>query len=463
MTKPERWKAAVEDAMPAVLARLKDYVSRPSVSAQKKGIGEAARFAAALIAKAGGRAKILKEPGANPLVYGFFPAGTKGNPAKTLLFYNHYDVQPPEPLAEWDTFPFSAEVRDGRLFGRGTADNKADFVARLQAVQIVKDSEGGLPCHIKFLVEGEEEIGSPNLERYLKKYADLFRADGCIWEFGGKNEKGQLEIACGVKGIAYFELTCRTADADIHSSAGAIIDNAAWRLVRALASMKNAEHEILVEGFSDGIREPAPEEREAAKKLPFDEKVLRDVYGLKRPLITGKKGIDPREAMVFHPTMTICGIWSGYTGEGTKTVLPKEAKAKIDCRLVPEQDPAHVFACIQKHLAAKGFADIQVEWLNGQRAHRSDLKDPFIRHVIRSAAEAYGREAAVWPNAGGTGPMHLFGRYLHVPIASVGVGWYGSRAHAPNENIRLSDLQEGILFLVHLLSGLSLLWPPENS
>jgi acetylornithine deacetylase/succinyl-diaminopimelate desuccinylase-like protein len=434
---------------------LKQYVSLPTISAQNTAIPETVEFVVQMIHEAGGQTEVYNDLGGNPVIKGFFQAGPNGDPTKTLLFYNHYDVQPPEPLDEWETEPFKPEIRDGKLFARGVSDNKGDLVARLTAIKVLQSVSGGLPCNIKFLIEGEEEIGSPNLAPYLQKYREQFQADACIWEFGGKDDQERISMVAGLKGMAYLELTCVGADIDIHSSVGAYVDNAAWRLVQALATMKNQQNEILVEGFYDGIEEPTEAVLEAVHALPFNEEGVAQLYGLKRPLITKAKSVDPREAMVLQPTMTICGLVSGYTGEGSKTVLPKSAKAKIDCRLVPGQDPDHILECVQKHLEKHGFNDITVTSLNGQKAYRSDFNHPFIRHVMESAQEVYGKEGVLAPNSAGTGPMYDFGVQLGLPIVSTGVGWVGSKAHAPNESIRLNDFEEGIVHMAHMLAGFS--------
>ncbi|WP_251552094.1 M20/M25/M40 family metallo-hydrolase [Neobacillus muris] len=442
--------AAVEKAVEV----LKQYLSYPTVSAQQLAIPETVEFVVKMIREAGGTAEVLDDLPGNPVVYGYFPAGSKGDSGKTLLFYNHYDVQPPEPLDEWISEPFHPVIRDGKLFARGVADNKGDLVARLTAIQILQKVNGGLPCNVKFLVEGEEEIGSPNLAPFLEKYRDKFKADACIWEFGEKDVDDRISMVAGLKGMAYLELSCVGADIDIHSSVGAYVDNAAWRLVQALATMKNQQNEILVEGFFDGIEEPSEAVLQAIHHLPFDQESVSSMYGLKRPLITEAKGQDPREAMVLEPTMTICGIVSGYTGEGAKTVLPKSAKVKIDCRLVPGQDPDHILACVQRHLEKHGFHDIEAVMINGQKAYRSDFNHPFIRHVMDTAKEVYGKEGVLAPNAAGTGPMYIFGEQLQLPIVSTGVGWAGSKAHAPNESIKLKDFEEGIIHMAYMLLGL---------
>lgn len=446
-------KHEANELVPAALDVLKQYLKFPTVSAQNLAIPETVQFVVKMIEDANGEAEILDDLDGNPVIYGFFPAGSNGDSTKTLLFYNHYDVQPPDPLDEWESEPFEPTMREGKLFARGVADNKGDLIARLTAIKVLQNVQGGLPCNIKFLIEGEEEIGSPNLAPYLEKYSDRFQADACIWEFGGKDEQNRISMVAGIKGMAYLELTCFGADIDMHSSVGAYVDNAAWRLVQALATMKNQKNEILVEGFFDGIEEPSDSVKQAVHALPFNEEAVLNLYGLKRPLITKAKGEDPREAMVLQPTMTICGLVSGYTGEGAKTVLPKSAKAKMDCRLVPGQDPNHILECVQKHLEKHGFHDIKVTMVNGQKAYRSDFNHPFISHVMETATQVYGKEGILAPNSAGTGPMFEFGEKLQLPIVSTGVGWVGSKAHAPNESIRLQDFEDGIVHMAYMLQG----------
>nr|WP_156324529.1 M20/M25/M40 family metallo-hydrolase [Bacillus sp. FJAT-27245] len=449
----EDLKKYTKEQVPGAVEILKEYLRLPTISAQNTAIPETVAFVVNMVREAGGETQVLDDLGGNPVVYAFFAAGEGGDPEKTLLFYNHYDVQPPDPLEEWHSAPFNPVIVDGILYARGVADNKGDLVARLAAINVLQKAEGGLPCNIKFLIEGEEEIGSPNLAPYLEKYKDLFAADACIWEFGGKDAEDRINMVAGIKGMAYLELSCIGADIDMHSSVGAYVDNAAWRLVQALATMRNERNEIKVEGFYDGIIPPTEEELAAVRALPFNEGATATLYGLKRPLITAAKGEDPREAMVFHPTMTICGLESGYTGDGAKTVLPKSAKAKVDCRLVPGQDPDHILDCVEKHLEKHGFHDVKVTSLNGQKAYRSDYNHPFIQHVIATANDVYDAGCVLAPNSAGTGPMFIFGETLQLPIVSTGVGWVKSKAHAPNESIRLADFEQGIVHMAHMLAG----------
>jgi acetylornithine deacetylase/succinyl-diaminopimelate desuccinylase-like protein len=443
-----RLKESIDSSLPTSIERLKDLCALPSISAQKLMIPETVDYLKELIERLGGQLQVLDEcPGSNPVILATFEAGPNGNSNKTLLFYNHYDVQPPEPLEEWDSVPFDLTEQDGKLSARGVADNKGDLMARLTAIEVLQNLAGGLPCNVKFIIEGEEEIGSPNLAYYLEKYKHLLQADACIWEHADRDEKDRVQLMAGVKGMAYMELTCESADMDLHSKLGAIVENAAWRLNHALSSMKNNENEILVEGFYDGVQPPTEIEKNYITKIPFDQEAIKELYGLRQPFIAE----NPNEALVLNPTMTICGFESGYYGEGSKTVLPKKAIAKLDCRLVPGQNPEHIFQCIQTHLIKNGYSDVKVKLLNSVAPYRSDLSHPFVSLMVRTAEEIYQTEVILSPNNAGTGPMADFGNLLQIPIVSTGVGWVNSRLHAPNESIRISDYVEGIAHIAHII------------
>jgi acetylornithine deacetylase/succinyl-diaminopimelate desuccinylase-like protein len=442
-------RATCGQEMERAVAELQQLVRQPSVAAQGVGISETVKLVTELVEASGGTVQVLTEgvPG-NPVIYAEF----EGESDRTLLFYNHYDVQPAEPLAEWTTPPFGGEVHDGNIFGRGTSDNKGEIAARLAAIRALRQQNGGhLPCRVKFLIEGEEEIGSPALYPALERYADLFKADGCIWEFGDVDREGRPQLYGGVKGMAYMQFWVRHAAVDMHSSLAAVVDNAAWRLTWALSTIKAPNGQVLVPGFYDQIEPATAAQREVAARIPFNAEGLKEVYGLRRPLLTEQFGTEPIDALVFQPTCTICGLEAGYTGSGSKTVLPKEAQAKIDCRLVPGQDPVEIFAKFQSHLEAQGFTDVSGELLSGQRAYWTDPAHPFVDLVIRTARDAWGVEPVYHLSAAGTGPMHPFGNLLKVPVISTGTGYYGSRAHAPDEHIRLADFQKGILHMALLL------------
>lgn len=436
------------------MERFYDYLRLESVSAQGRQIKQTAEAVQALIENTGGESKVLKLEGAHPVVYGFFEAGPTGDSEKKLLFYDHYDVQPEDPLDEWRTEPFEPTVKEGILYARGVSDNKANLMARINAIEAYKNTEGGLPVNVKFFVEGEEEIGSPHVDDYLKTYADLFAADVCIWEAGSKDSDERLGISAGIKGIAYYEARVTSADIDMHSSLAAIADNSAWRLVQALASMRNVKNEITVDGFYDMMTPPTELEKKVLAEMPFDPDASKQNYGLKHSLITDQLTYSPEEALVFYPTLTISGLLSGYTGLGTKTILPRQALAKIDVRLVPGYEPDKVTKLLREHLDKNGFEDVELELLTSVMPFRTNLEDSFVKTVIDSAKKVYGEDKVVLePNSAGTGPMYGFGKYLNVPILGSGTEWVKSGAHAPNENIRLSDFYQGVEHMVVLLES----------
>lgn len=448
------YQAISKDYSDKYMGDLNDYLRYESVSAQGRQIPETAAFVESMIKKANGQAEILHDLGGNPVVYGYFPAGKEGNPNKTLLFYNHYDVQPEDPIEEWVTEPFEPTVKDGMLFARGVSDNKANFMSRMVAIHALQDTEGGLPCNIKFFVEGEEEVGSPNIDKYLEAYADKFKADVCIWESGSKDSEERMVISAGIKGIAYFEASVESADIDIHSSQAAVADNAAWRLVHALSTIRNAEHDITVDGFYDLMDEPTANEKASVQAFPYNEAATIDTYGLKHPLITDQLNYSAQEALILYPTMTISGLLSGYTGPGTKTVLPRKAMAKIDIRLVPGFEPENVYQVLRQHFDNHGFTDVNLELLTGVKPFRTDITDPFVEEVMTTARKVYGEQQVILElNSAGTGPMSGFGEFLNVPILGAGTSWVKSGAHAPNENIRIADYYQGVEHIMELLKA----------
>ncbi|MER3456412.1 MAG: peptidase M20 [candidate division GAL15 bacterium] len=438
----------IERHTQAYVEELARLVRQPSIAAQKVGLQECARLVAEMLRGAGAKVRVLHLPGAAPLVYGEF----RGRSSKTLLIYEHYDVQPPEPLEEWGSDPFEPEVREGRIYGRGVADTKGNLVARLSAVRAFRQVRGELPVTVKFLVEGEEEIGSPNLRRYADAYPDLFRADGCLWESGGKDHQEVPNLYLGVKGICYVELVAHGANRDLHSSMATIVPNPAWRLVWALATLKDEHERVLIEGFYDPVEEPAPEEVAWLRRIAStrdDATLLRDL-GLDRFLL-GVSGVELLKRHLYQPTCTICGLVAGYGGEGSKTVLPRVARAKLDFRLVPRQRAEEVLGQLRAHLARHGFADVEVVPMGLVDPARTSPDSEIVRVVATSAREVYGKEPVVYPLMAATGPMDVVCARFGTPAVGTGVGYPGSNVHAPNENIRLRDFVDGIKHIARIL------------
>lgn len=440
----DRYLDAHLDESIAELARL---VAQPSVSAQKQGIEECAHLVAEMLVKRGFRVTLYPTNGA-PVVF----AERRGRSNKTLIFYNHYDVQPPEPLELWETPPFEPSLREGKLFGRGVSDDKGHFVSRLFAIDALLAQEGELPCTVKWVVEGEEETSSVHLEEFVRDHRDLLAADACIWESGGVDSREVPIQSLGLRGICYVELSVETANQDVHSGlGGSIFPNPAWRLVWALNSLKGPDERIRIPGFYDPVRPPSQQDRELMAALPDEAEEYRKRFGIREFLNGLTGGTELNIAEVFQPTCTICGLTSGYQGKGSKTVLPARASAKVDFRLVPDQRPEQVLKQLRAHLDAQGFTDVQIEYLGGETPARTDPNHPFIRLVVEVAREVYGVPMQMVPMSGGSGPNYIFIENLGLPIATAGVSYPGAQVHAPNENVRLDLYLKGAKHIARVL------------
>jgi acetylornithine deacetylase/succinyl-diaminopimelate desuccinylase-like protein len=429
------------------IAELQDACRQPSVAAQNWGMCEMADKVLARLQKLGAHARLIPIEGGAPVVYGEIGAGKR-----TLMIYDHYDVQPPEPLELWESGPWDAAIRDGKLFARGVADNKGNLMCRIHAIEAYIATYGALPLKIKFVVEGEEEIGSIHLPQFVKENRALVEgADGCLWEAGYKDVNERPVISCGVKGIVYVELHAHGATRDVHSASAAIIVNPAWRLVWALATLKDADDNILVDDLMSHVRAPTPAEMDALQTIPYDEEKVKADLGI-QSFIRNLSGIELLKKYLYEPTCTICGLYAGYIGEGSKTVLPNHAFAKIDFRLVPNLSPDVVVDLLKKHLARRGFDDIEVKLTEtGEEVARSPLDAAIVRAAIDAATRVYQQPPIVYPTMTGSGPMYPLCQQLGIPAVSAGVGWHDSRSHAPNENIRLADYFEGIEFVRALI------------
>jgi acetylornithine deacetylase/succinyl-diaminopimelate desuccinylase-like protein len=278
------------------------------VAAQGRGLEETAREVRTLFEQAGAQAEIVRVPGAAPAVIAEFDGRTD----RTLLFYNHYDVQPAEPLAEWTVPPFEVTVRDGRIYGRGTADNKGDLITRLAALRALRETGRGLPCRVRFFVEGEEEIGSVNIGAYVTALRDRLAAEACVWEYGDRDPDERLQILAGCKGICYVQLDLQATSHDLHSSLGAIVEGAGTRLAWAVAGLRDSSGRIRIPGFYDAVKPPTPMALAAARAVPHDEVRWRALVGVDR-FLEGLAGPAAVDALYFEPTCTVCGFHAGYT------------------------------------------------------------------------------------------------------------------------------------------------------
>ncbi len=428
----------IEEHQQLAIEDLIAFCRLPSVSAEGRAIAETAEYVAGMLQGCGFATRVITKEACHPVVYGEM-AGTS---SKTLLFYNHYDVQPPDPLHLWTSPPFEPTVRDGKLYARGVADNKGNIVARLAAIRALQSVGGKPPVSVKFCIEGDEEIGSPGMEPFVEEHRELLAADACVWEGSGVNWQGQPQIILGAKGLLYVELEVRCANRDAHSSHAPVIPNAAWRLVWALNTLKDADEDILIDGFYDGVPAPSERERAALEAMPSEEDKAARSLGLDG-FLKGVRGAEYQLRLRSQPTCNIAGLSSGYEGPGPKTVLPARALAKVDLRLVPDQDPDDILHKLKQHLQRKGFGDIQVRTVEAERPARTALDHPFVGIVCEAARQVYGQEPVLIPSMSGTGPMYPFVKTLGLPIADCGISYPEALTHAPDENIRLPDFVLG--------------------
>jgi acetylornithine deacetylase/succinyl-diaminopimelate desuccinylase-like protein len=386
--------------------------------------------------------------GGSPVVFGERNVGA----ARTLLIYAHYDVQPEDPIEMWTVPPWRLTVKDGRFYGRGANDDKGPYVANLIGMSLIEDMLGQLPVNVKFVVEGEEEAGSDHLPEFAVPNQNLLKADGAVIEALTVNPGSSSELVTGVKGTAYFELSAGGTPlfprTDAHSGFGGAVPNAAWRLIWALASLKDANEDILIEGFNDLVKAPSAEELAALANTHRSlEKYIADEYGVSRTLLD-RRGLDLKKAVYLEPCISVCGLESGYNGPDSKTITPARARAKVDFRLVPDLTADKAEALLRSHLESQGFSDIQVKRIGiGYNPAKTPISNPFVQLVHRAATEiASPAPVDLMPSAGGSCPIYLF--TPHAPCCAM---WSDSdievNTHAPDENWLLSSMCNSMAFV----------------
>ena len=434
----------VDSDIEALTSQLQQLIRVPSVSAKKQlTMTKCAELVSDIMSNSGISAELLKlddnSEQVSPIVYG--EVKSKSNPnGKTILFYNHYDVQPAEPIELWHDDPFSGKIDGNFIYGRGSSDDKGELITRIKAVEYFLNETGDVPCNVKFLVEGEEEIGSSHLEQYLIKYRDKFSCDATIWEFGYIDEHERPIISLGMKGLLCVELHAKCANVDLHSSLAALVENPAWRLVHALKTLRDEDGKINIKNWNNDIRDFSPEELECIRREEFDVSSFKKNYGLTH-VFNEDDLEETKKANVGGVTSNISGLFSGYIGEGSKTVLPSTAMVKLDFRLVPDMMPQKQFQLLRQHLDNNGFKDIQLKFLSGEPACRIPINDSFVKLVEASAIEEYGQIVKSVSSAG-TGPMWYFNNILGCPCVSIGCTYKYSKIHSPNEFVRIDLLKK---------------------
>jgi acetylornithine deacetylase/succinyl-diaminopimelate desuccinylase-like protein len=414
---------------------------------------ETANWVENLLKETGFETRQLPVDGAPNYVY----ATLQGKGDFTLLLYNHYDVQPEAPVELWNSPPFEATEREGRLVARGICDNKAELISRICAIRAIQSAHGEFPINIKWIIEGEEEIGSVHFDAMTRQYGELLKADGTLWEGGGFTEKGQAAIAVGFRGMLYVEYSVDVMKVDAHSGGAHALPSAAWRLVKALSSLKDENGKVLIPGFYEDVREPTEMEKQAARnKVDLEQEArLKSMYGIDS-FLKDRTGYE-HEISVYEPTANIAGLLSGYTDKGVKTVLPAKAMAKMDFRLVPNQRPDDIFEKLKAHLKAQGFEDVHVARLSDGEPVVTPLEGPFVQRMTQICRAFTEQEPEIIPLVGGTlpllGPMKNNVGVLGISTSG-NPAYYGSGAHAPNEHIRVKDIPRAIEFNVFMFTAL---------
>ncbi|MER9618766.1 M20/M25/M40 family metallo-hydrolase [Mesorhizobium sp. M0207] len=435
------------------LERLKEYLRHPSISAENIGIAEVGALLVEMLTNIGLETSLQPTAG-HPIVV----ARWEKAPSKpTILLYGHYDVQPADPIDKWLSPPFEPIIRHGRIYARGVGDNKGQHFAQILAIESHLKVHGALPCNVILLLEGEEEIGSPHIADFVRANTETLKADLAVTADGPRHASGAPMIKFGSRGVLSFELRCRHANGDLHSgNFGGVVPNPIWTLVHLLGTMKNADGEITIDGFHDGIEPPSPEELAAIERLPLDVEAYKQSLGLVRLDAPAERPF--YERLCFRPTLTINGFHGGYGGPGSKTVLPSEAFVKCDTRLVQAQDPGDILRKVAAHV--KQYApDVELIAMENMSASKTPIASPFAAPLRRAFVAAQGEEPLLIPAGFGSLPSYVFSEILGIPAFETPYANHDEANHAPNENLTLDCFYSGIRTgsaLLHELGSLRL-------
>ncbi len=439
---------------------MKRYLAIPSISAlpeHKGDVRKCAEWTADEMRRVGLQNVRLEETPGHPVVYGEW-LGAPGKP--TILFYGHYDVQPVDPIHLWTSPPFEATVRDGEIYARGSADDKGQVFMHFKAVEAHLKQNGNLPVNMKFLIEGEEEVGSANLDNFIQAHKDLLKADVVVISDSPMFDRGIPSICYGLRGLAYFQIDMRGSKSDLHSgSFGGAVANPAMVLAQTLSQMKDKSGRIKIDGFYDDVVALREEERAEWQKLPFNEKKYRQELGA--PKLFGETGYSTLERVWARPTFEVNGLLSGFTGEGAKTVLPAVAMAKVSMRLVPNQDPRKIGDLFEAYLqkVAPKTVELKITRMHGGKPWMTAFDNPFVQAAGRAIELGFGQRP-VFNREGGSIPVvSTFQEELGVPCVLFGVGLPDENAHAPDEKLDLGNFHNGVIASAYLykeIGGLSL-------
>jgi acetylornithine deacetylase/succinyl-diaminopimelate desuccinylase-like protein len=429
------------------IERLIDYLRRPSISAHGIGMDEVTQYLKVMLEQLGLSAQIVPTAGW-PVVLG---RRTDAPGAPTVLLYGHYDVQPPDPLDEWISPPFEPSIRNGRIYARGVGDNKGQHLAQILALESLLRCRGQLPCNVILLLEGEEEIGSPQMPAFVQAHKDQLNADLVIIADGPVHASGRSQIVFGARGIITFELRARGACRDLHSGNwGGIAPNPLWTLVHLLSTMKSDRGDITIDGFYDQVVTPTEQEYAALANLPIDQSAIQQELGLQQFDLPHER---PFAERAMWPIFTINGLHGGYGGEGSKTVLPHYATAKCDIRLVANQTAEDIFAKVEAHVR-RHAPDVQVIWQGGMDPSKTPMDSEFTEAIYNGAIAAQNQPPLLVPTLGGSLPNYVFTKFLGIPVFLVPYANADEANHAPNENLEVDrfimGIKTGAAMLAHI-------------
>ena len=422
-----------------------DFLRIPSVSARSEHDSDttrAAEWTADSLRKAGLKATV-HPTGGHPVVVGEWRNAPAGAP--TVLVYGHYDVQPAEPLDLWTSPPFEPTVRDGRVYARGSVDDKGQLFLHVKALEAHLQARGRLPINVIVLAEGEEEVGSEHLAPFIEQHAEELKCDYVVISDSAMFAPGLPSILSSLRGLAYFQIDVQGPAQDLHSgSYGGAVMNPAMALARILSTFHDADGRVTIDGFHDDVAVWPQHVRDQMRTLPFDDEHFRAETG--SPALAGEKGYTTLEKLWTRPTCEVNGLLSGYTGEGAKTVLPAKAMAKVSCRLVPDQRPDRIEAAMKAHVArvAPAGVSVTVTHLHGGAPWRADLDGPLFDAARRALGAAFGREPVITGEGGSIPVVGDFARILGAPVLLVGFGLPGENAHAPDEWMSLENFTVGM-------------------
>jgi acetylornithine deacetylase/succinyl-diaminopimelate desuccinylase-like protein len=433
------------------LEELKALLAIPSISALPAHAGDVRRCAEwcadEMRRVALQNVRLIETPG-HPVVYGDW-LGAPGAP--TVLFYGHYDVQPVDPLDLWKSPPFEATIRDGEIYARGAADDKGQVFMHLKAVEAHLKQNGRLPINMRFMLEGEEEVGSEHLDEFVRSHKDELKADVVVISDSPMFERGVPSICYGLRGLVYFQIDMRGSSTDLHSgSFGGAVANPAFVLAQVLAQMKDRGGRVKIPGFYDDVKPLQEAERKAWATLPFNEKKYRKDFGI--PKVFGESSYTTLERTWARPTFEINGLLSGFTGEGAKTVLPAVSMAKVSMRLVPDQDPDKIAGLFESYLRkiSPKTVELTITRMHGGKPWMTSYDNPFMQAAGRAIEKGFGRQPVFTREGGSIPVVSTFQEELAIPAVLFGVGLPDENAHAPNEKLDVSNFHNGVIASAYL-------------